>query len=87
MSSIKTAISLDSSLLQEVDYLAKQLEISRSHLFVVAVNDFLKNYKNKKLFESINKAYEEGLTDEEKDIIEKMRNKQHKILKRNKVTD
>jgi len=81
MSLIKTAISLDSTLLEEVDSLAKQMEIARSRVFVLAVKNFIKNYQNKKLLDSINNAFDDGFTDEEKDLNEKMRNHHVKMVK------
>lgn len=40
--SVKTAISMQKDLFQEVNRLADELHVSRSKLFVLAVQDFIK---------------------------------------------
>lgn len=44
-SSVKTAISLQNDLFKEVNVLARELHISRSKLFVLAVQDFIKKIR------------------------------------------
>lgn len=57
MAAIKTAISMQQSLFEEVDALAQELEISRSRLFVLAVEDFIQRHQNRQLLDAINDAY------------------------------
>lgn len=59
MSSVRTAISLDRSLLGEADALAEELHLSRSRLFVLALEDFIRRHQNRQLQARINEAYEE----------------------------
>ena len=47
-SSVKTAISLQKDLFKEVNTLARELHISRSKLFVLAVQDFVKKMRKPK---------------------------------------
>jgi metal-responsive CopG/Arc/MetJ family transcriptional regulator len=56
---VKTAISLDDSLFERVDALARELDISRSHLFALAAQQFIERYENRYLLEDINAAYDE----------------------------
>ena len=58
MSTIKTAISLQQSLFEQAEGLAKKLRISRSHLFVMALEEFIQRYQNRALLEEINQAYD-----------------------------
>lgn len=58
MSNIKTAISLQKSLFEQVDLMARELKISRSRLFVIALEDYLRRYQNQALLEQINQAYQ-----------------------------
>lgn len=58
MSSIKTAISLDRSLFEEADALAQEMHLSRSRLFVLALEDFIRQHQNRQLHARLNKAYE-----------------------------
>ena len=57
MSSIKTAISLDRSLFEEADALAEEMHLSRSRLFVLALEDFIRRHQNRQLQARLNEAY------------------------------
>ena len=59
MASVKTAISLQKSFLDQVDELAQELDISRSRLFVLATEEFIKRHKAQELTKAINDAYVE----------------------------
>jgi len=62
MSSIKTAVSLDQSLFDQADALAQEMHLSRSRLFVLALEDFIQRHENRRLQTRLNDAYE-GETD------------------------
>lgn len=79
MANVKTAISLQQSLFEQVDTLAQELQISRSRLFVLAVEAFIQRYQNRKLLEAINDAYDDLPDLEEQSLRHKMRQK-HKQL-------
>jgi len=79
MASIKTAISIQKPLFEQVDALARELQISRSRLFVLAVEDFIQRYQNQKLLEAINAAYDDLPDQEEQTLCHKMR-QQHRRL-------
>ena len=57
MAQIKTAISLDKSLFEQVDTLAHTMKVSRSRLFAMALEDFLRRHENEQLLAEINRAY------------------------------
>jgi metal-responsive CopG/Arc/MetJ family transcriptional regulator len=76
---VKTAISLQQSLFEQVDALAQELQISRSRLFVLAVEAFIQRYQSRKLLEAINDAYDDLPDLEEQSLRHKMRQK-HKQL-------
>ncbi len=57
---VKTAISLENSLFEKVEDLARELKISRSHLFTLAVQQFIESYENQRLLEKINAVYADG---------------------------
>jgi metal-responsive CopG/Arc/MetJ family transcriptional regulator len=63
---MKTAISIPDDLFKEVDKLAQENRTSRSQIFCAAVEDYLKKIKSLKLLESLNKAYADAETSEEK---------------------
>ena len=57
MSNIKTAISLPESLFAQVDKLAHEMKVSRSRVFVLALESFVRDYQDRRLFDQINEAY------------------------------
>jgi metal-responsive CopG/Arc/MetJ family transcriptional regulator len=57
MAQTKTAVSLDKSLCQQVDILANKMKVSRSRLFAMALEDFLRRHENRELLEEIDRAY------------------------------
>jgi len=77
---VKTAISLEKPVLEEVNSLAKKLNISRSRLFALAVQEFIQRYKNKELLKSINKAYKDVPETEDR-LVSRMRHHHFKIVK------
>ena len=44
MANIKTAISIAKPLFEEVEALAEEMEVSRSHLFTLAARDFIQHH-------------------------------------------
>lgn len=56
---IRIAISIKKTLFDQTEALAQQLNISRSHLFEAAVENFIKNYHSQTLCDEINKADED----------------------------
>lgn len=56
MSKLKTAISIDSSLLLETDRVAKELDIPRSQIVSDALTGYLDQFRNKQLLAKINAA-------------------------------
>ncbi len=80
--SVKTAISLQEDLFKKVNMLASELHVSRSKLFVMAVQDFIKKEENKNLLSQINNAFSDAPDKDEIKVRSNMRIKQAKNLKR-----
>jgi len=80
--SVKTAISLQEDLFKEVNMLASELHVSRSKLFVMAVQDFIKKEESKNLLSQINNAFSDAPNKDEIKVQSKMRRKQAQNLKR-----
>jgi metal-responsive CopG/Arc/MetJ family transcriptional regulator len=81
MSNVKTAISLQSELFQQVEEIAREMNISRSRLFALALEEFIRHHQNRQLLEQINAAY----ADDEPDAAEQaaqhgMRRHQRRIV-------
>ncbi|MCX6055357.1 MAG: CopG family transcriptional regulator [Chloroflexi bacterium] len=77
---IKTAISIQKTLFEQAENLAQQLNISRSHLFGLAIETFVKNNQNRVLLEEINQAYSDEPDPNEKVLLTKMRNQHRKLV-------
>ena len=54
---MKTAISLDGNLLTEADKTARQMGLSRSRLFALALEDYLVRRRREKILEQLNEVY------------------------------
>ncbi len=79
MATIKTAISIERPIFEQMDILAKDLEISRSHLFSLAALEYLQHHKNNKLLQSLNEAYND--LPETELIVAEMRPGHYKMVK------
>jgi len=81
MATIKTAISIEKPLFEQVEALAEELEVSRSHVFMLAAQEFVERHQSRKLLDSINKAYDDLPDAAEQTVTVRMRNKQRKAVK------
>ena len=57
MRSIKTAISIQESLFEQAEHLARKMKVSRSRLFVLALEDYISHQQNRELLAQINAAH------------------------------
>jgi metal-responsive CopG/Arc/MetJ family transcriptional regulator len=81
MASVKTAVSLDESLFAQVEDLAHEMKVSRSHLVALALEDYVRRRQNRRLIEQINAAYEQAPeTEEEKAVVRGMRRRHRAIV-------
>ncbi len=80
MESIKTAISIDKSLFDQANALARKLKVSRSRLFVIALEDFIREQENRELLEKINAVYEKEPEESEKTLRRKSRKSHRRLI-------
>lgn len=73
MGNIKTAISLQKALFDQVDALAHEKKVSRSRLFAMALEDYLRREQNRKLAEQLNAVYGSEPDPEEEALRRKMK--------------
>lgn len=78
--SVKTAISMQQHLFDEANELASELNVSRSRLFVLAIEEFLKKNESKKMLNQINAAFVDSPDEEEKASRNLMKKKQKQIV-------
>ena len=79
MAVVKTAISIQDSLYLQAEDLANDMKISRSKLFALAIEEYLKQHRNQKLLQSINEAYDDGLDRSEELMLQGMRRHQRHL--------
>ena len=82
MANIKTAISLQKSLFEQVENLAHEMKVSRSRLFVMALEDYVNRHQNRRLLEKINQAYQAPTESTEQKRLRKMK-RRHRALVEN----
>ena len=80
MANVKTAVSVQKSLFDQVEALAKKLHVSRSRLFNLALADYFERYQNQTLLEEINQAYPDEPDPTDRDRLTKMRKHHRKIV-------
>jgi len=73
MAYIKTAISLQKTLFEQVETLAHEMKISRSRLFVMALEDYIHRHQNRRLLDKINQAYQSQSEASEQKRVRKMK--------------
>ena len=78
---VKTAISIQKSLFEQAESLAQELNVSRSELFGLAIETFVKNHQNQTLLQEINKAYSDEQDASDKVRLSKMRKHHRKIVR------
>lgn len=81
-STVKTAISIQEGLFERVNQLAESLQISRSRLFAMAVEDFIKKNENRVMLSRIDKAFADYPDPNEQSVCTSMQKKQVKNLER-----
>ena len=79
MANVKTAVSLQKSLFEQAEALADELNISRSRLFALALEDFIHRSHNQQLLQKLNAAYEDVADAKEQTLRRRMR-RQHRRM-------
>ena len=82
MSSVKTAISLEPPLLDRIDSLARELEVSRSRLLSLAAEEYLRRHESERMLAALNRAYADPPTPEESRLRAVMRERQRRRVER-----
>jgi metal-responsive CopG/Arc/MetJ family transcriptional regulator len=80
MGNVKTAISLPRSLFEQVDALAQEMQVSRSRLFVLAVEALIERHRNRQLLEAINEAYADMPDPDEQAVRQHMRRRHRQVV-------
>jgi len=73
MATVKTAVSLEGSLLERIDEVAETLELPRSRVIARAAEDFLERWESRRLLDELNRAHADEPTPEEMELQRRMR--------------
>ncbi len=65
---VKTAISLNDSLFEKVETLTRELNISRSRLFAIAVQEYIERHETRRMMAALNRVHDEYTNDEDRAI-------------------
>lgn len=80
MGNIKTDISLRKSLLDDAEAVAREMKISKSRLFIIAIEDFIQRHRNKKLLEKINANHQDDASEDNDDLRRTQMHRHHRKL-------
>jgi len=81
MANVKTAISLPELLFEQVEALAREMKVSRSRVFVLALENFIREQQDRQLFDKINQAYEDAPPDKvERKRLQQLRRHQRRMV-------
>lgn len=78
---VKTAISIDSDLLQAADETARQMGLNRSRFFALAVNDFLKRQQQEHMLRQLNEVYTKTVEPAEKRLLKGIKARVRRTIK------
>lgn len=81
MAAIKTAISIEEPLFEQAEAAAREMNISRSRLYALALEEYLRRRETRRLMESIDAAYADGPDPEEQALLRAMRRSHQQRLK------
>jgi len=73
--SMKTAISVENSLMEEADNAARDLGLSRSGLIAEALREYLKRRRRARVSQQLNEAYANGTSPDERKLVRTLRTK------------
>lgn len=81
MPNVKTAISLPESLFEQAETVAGEMNVSRSRLMALALEEFICRHQNRQLLEKINAAYEELPDEQEQAFLRRISRNHLRIAK------
>lgn len=81
MQNMKTAVSIQKSLFDQAERIAREMGISRSRLFSLALEDYIRREQNRELLTQINAAFANEPDAIEKSLRLKSRSTHRRIVK------
>ncbi len=81
MQNVKTAVSIQKSLFDQAERVARKMKVSRSRLFALALEDYLHREQNRELLERINAAYADEPDTTERTLRRRVRGTHRRIVR------
>mgnify|MGYP001771040119 CR=1 FL=1 len=81
MQNVKTAISIQKSRFEQAEKLVRKLKVSRSRLFGLALEEYIRREQNRELLAQINAAYADEPDSTEKTLCYKARGTHRRIVR------
>jgi metal-responsive CopG/Arc/MetJ family transcriptional regulator len=81
MQNVKTAISIQKSLFEQAEKIARKMKVSRSRLFALALEEFIRREQNRELLAQINAAYADEPSASEQTLRRKTRRTHRRIVR------
>lgn len=79
MPKVKTAISIDDGLLAEAAHIAREMDIPKSQVVSLALEDFIRHYRNRQILAQINEAYVDAPDAEEQATLDLINSHRRKL--------
>lgn len=81
MQNIKTAVSIQKPLFEQAEKIARKMKISRSRLFALALEDYIRREQNRELLTQLNVAYADEPDAKGKNLRRKTRATHRRIVR------
>ena len=69
MATVRTAVAVPQDVHEQADVAAKQMAVSRSAFYTLALRQLLERMETQRMIGQINEAYGDGLTEEEERVL------------------
>ena len=80
MENVKTAVSIQKSVFEQAEDLARKMQVSRSRPFVLALEDYIRRQQNQELLAQINAAYADEPDPAEQSLRRKLKRQHRKVV-------
>lgn len=77
---VKTGVSISKDLAEEADALARELRVTRSQLYSMALDEFIRRHESRVLLERLNAAYGEEPDAEEQRLLKSAKEYSRRLL-------
>ncbi|MCZ0937903.1 MAG: ribbon-helix-helix protein, CopG family [Caldilineaceae bacterium] len=78
---VKIEVSLSNTLFEEVENLARELEMSRSELLSIAVQEFIERRETRHMMAALNEVHGEPPDEEELAVLRQMREHHRNLMR------